>query len=90
MQARSGIMAAAAAALLLGGGPLLSGKQVRPEQAPTFRSGVEVVTIDVGVVDRQGLPLRGLGPDDFTVTVGRQARRVVSAEFVDVTPAARP
>ncbi len=90
MQARSGIMAAAAAALLLGGGPSLSGKQVRPEQAPTFRSGVEVVTIDVGVVDRQGLPLRGLGPDDFTVTVGRQARRVVSAEFVDVTPAARP
>jgi hypothetical protein len=88
MQARSGIMATAAAALL-GGGPLLSG-QVRPEQAPTFRSGIEVVTIDVGVVDRQGQPMRGLGPDDFTVTVGRQVRRVVSAEFVDASPAAKP
>ena len=69
-------------------GPLLAGRQVRPEQAPTFRSGVEVVTIDVGVVDRQGQPLRGLGPADFTVSVGGQPRRVVSAEFVDTAVAA--
>jgi len=84
MQARGGIMAAGAAALLLCGGPRLSG-QVRPEQAPTFRSGIEVVSIDVGVVDRQGQPMRDLGPADFTVTVGRQPRRVVSAEFVDAS-----
>ena len=65
------------------------GKQVRPEQAPTFRSGVEVVSIDVGVVDKQGLPLRGLGPADFTVSVGGQLRRVVSAEFVDAAASAQ-
>jgi VWFA-related protein len=52
-------------------------------QMPTFRSGVELVTIDVGVVDRQGQPVRGLTSGDFTVTVAGQPRRVVNAEFVD-------
>ena len=58
------------------------------DQTPAFRSGVEVVTVDVGVVDRQGQPLRGLTPADFVVTVGGQPRRVVTAEFVE--RAARP
>jgi VWFA-related protein len=52
-------------------------------QAPTFRSGVELVTVDVGVVDRQGQPIRDLGPDDFVVNVAGQTRRVVTAEFID-------
>ena len=54
------------------------------EQLPAFRSGVELVTIDVGVVDRQGLPVRGLAPTDFTVTVASETRRVVTAEFVEL------
>ncbi len=58
-------------------------KQDRP---PSFRTGVELVTVDVGVVDRQGQPLLGLAPADFTVTVAGQPRRVVTAEFVDTTP----
>ena len=29
----------------------------QPGQTPTFRSGVELVTVDVGVVDRQGQPV---------------------------------
>jgi VWFA-related protein len=45
------------------------------------------VTVDVNVLDRQGLPIAGLTPGDFTVTVGGQPRRVVSAEFVDATKA---
>jgi len=77
---------ATAAALFLCGGPLLSGQQEPPEK-PAFRSGIELVTIDVGVIDRQGRPLRGLGPADFVVTVAGQPRRVVSAEFVDTAPA---
>lgn len=50
-----------------------------------FRTGVELVAIDVTVTDRQGQPLRGLGPEDFVVSVAGQPRRVVSAEFVDRT-----
>src|SRR3954469_955411 len=74
--------------LLSGSALLLARQQVEqqappPAQPPTFRSGVELVTVDVGVIDRQGLPLRGLKTADFTVTVAGQPRKVVSAEFVD-------
>jgi VWFA-related protein len=55
----------------------------QPGQTPTFRSGVELVTVDVGVLDRQGQPVRGLTTSDFTVMVAGQPRRVVNAEFVD-------
>lgn len=74
-------------ALLVCGGLVLSAQQPNPGQAPTFRTGVELVTVDVNVVDRQGVPVAGLTPADFTVTVGGQLRRVVSAEFVDATKA---
>ena len=55
------------------------------DQRPAFRSGVELVTVEVGVVDKDGRPVRGLGPQDFTVTVEGKPRRVVSADFVDAS-----
>ena len=83
MQPHTG-MTATAAVLFLFGGAWLSARQVHPEQSPAFRSGVEVVTVDVGVIDKQGQPVRGLAPGDFMVSVGGQPRRVVTAEFIDV------
>jgi VWFA-related protein len=83
-------VAATSVSLLAGGGTGLSARQRGADQAPTFRSGIEVVTVDVGVVDKQGLPLRGLTPADFFVTVGGQPRRVVTAEFVDRQAAQTP
>jgi VWFA-related protein len=62
----------------------VAGHQDRSGQAPVFRSGVELVVVDVGVVDKQGHPVRGLVPADFVVTVDGQPRRVVTAEYVDV------
>lgn len=76
-------MTVTAASLLAGGGPLLSAQEARPGQTSAFRSGIEAVTVDVGVVDKQGQPLRGLTATDFVVTVGGQARHVVTAEFID-------
>jgi VWFA-related protein len=87
MQVRSGIVAVAAAALIVSLGTARPALQEGPQRPPTFRSGVELVTVDVGIVDRQGLPVRGLAPEDITVTVGGQPRRVVSVEFVDVAGA---
>ena len=55
---------------------------------PEFRSGVELVAVDVRVLDRQGQPVRGLAPGDFTVSVANRRRRVVSADFVDAVPSA--
>lgn len=82
MQIPVGRQAAGIAAAMVVGGLAALGAQ-QGDQAPTFRSGVELVTVDVGVVDRQGHPIRDLGPDDFVVNVGGQVRRVVTAEFVD-------
>ena len=37
------------------------------QQAPRFRASVEAVVLDVSVLDRDGLPVRGLEARDFTV-----------------------
>jgi VWFA-related protein len=83
MQTRSTLTAT----LMLCAGTLVWAQKTGPGQTPSFRSGVEVVTIDVNVIDRQGLPLKGLGPSDFVVTVAGQQRRVVTADYVDVAAA---
>jgi VWFA-related protein len=58
---------------------------------PTFRSGVDLVTVDASVLGRDGKPVDSLGPDDFVIKVDGQPRRVVTAQFVSQTaPAARP
>ena len=49
---------------------------------PTFKSGVEVVLIDVSVVDKSGRPVNDLTAADFTVTVDRKPRTIVSAQFL--------
>ncbi len=49
---------------------------------PVFGSDVDVVAVDVNVVDKRGRPLRGLGVEDFTITVDGVSRRVISADFV--------
>ena len=57
-------------------------------QTPTFRSGVDLVTVDVGVIDQTGNPIDDLRPPDFIVKIDGQARRVVSANLVRVDPEA--
>jgi VWFA-related protein len=55
---------------------------LQAQQAPVFRSGVEVVTVDVAVVDGKGTPIEGLTADQFDVRVNGAPRRVLWAEFV--------
>ena len=55
---------------------------VQSRQQPVFRSGVEVVVIDVNVVDRSAKPVDGLKAEDFTVTVDRKQRRIASAVYI--------
>jgi VWFA-related protein len=45
---------------------------------------VEVVSVDVAVVDRNGKPVEDLRAPEFTVKIDGEARRVVSAELVKV------
>jgi VWFA-related protein len=50
--------------------------------APAFRTGVDLVAVDVSIVDERGNPVRGLKPEDFQLSVDGQPRTIVSAEFV--------
>jgi len=53
-------------------------RPVEPAQAPTFRPGVDLVCIDVGVVDGRGRPVEDLRATDFVVRIDGEPRRVVA------------
>ena len=53
-------------------------------QGPTFRSGVDLITVDVGVVDGRGNPVEDLSAAEFSVKIDGEVRRVVSAELVKI------
>ena len=73
-RARMGVVLAAATCLMAASGAA--------QERPTFRSGVDVVVIDVNVVDRSHKPVGGLQPGDFVVSVDGKRRKVVSAQFI--------
>jgi VWFA-related protein len=52
-------------------------------QTPTFRSGVDLIPVDVQVVDGDGRPVDGLTIDQFEVTISGRKRRVVSVDLID-------
>jgi VWFA-related protein len=54
-----------------------------PQDAPLFRTGVNVVTIDVTAVDRDGKPVKGLTAADFVVTLEGQPRPVQTVAFIE-------
>jgi VWFA-related protein len=60
------------------------------QQGTTFKSNVNMLAVDAQVVDRQGTPILGLLPEDFSVTVNSQQRRVVSATLVQYGASTAP
>jgi VWFA-related protein len=57
-------------------------------QRPVFTSSVDLVTVDVNVVDKNGRPVEDIGRDDFELSVDGQVRKIASAQFVSVKPSA--
>jgi VWFA-related protein len=53
-----------------------------PGSGQPFRAGIDVTTIDLTVVDRDGNPIRDLTPHDIVVTVDGKPRTILSAQFV--------
>jgi VWFA-related protein len=80
----------AVALTVLVAGVVASRAQERTGETPVFEAGVELVAIDVSVVDGDGRPVQGLGPEDFEVRVDGKPHRVVSVEFLgrDLAPLA--
>src|SRR5438105_12409866 len=49
---------------------------------PVFRSGVDLLEVDVNIVDGGGRPIASLRTPEFSVKVDGQDRKVVSSEFI--------
>ncbi len=73
--------ATSALIIMVAAGGVLSG-QGQPASTQVFRAGVDMMTINVSVVDRDGRPQADLGPNQFEVTLDGRVRKVVSAEFI--------
>lgn len=55
-----------------------------PIQGPTFRTGIDLVAVDVSVVDQNGRPVDDLLAPDFLVKIDGETRRVVTSDLVKV------
>lgn len=56
---------------------------------PRIRSGVELVTVDVQVVDGRGRPVADLTSADFEVSIGGRRRQVVTTDLVQYASSTR-
>lgn len=54
------------------------------QQAPVFRSSVDIVHLDVSVLDSKRVPVRGLTAKDFTVLEDGKPQPIVAFSAVDV------
>ena len=54
-------------------------------EAPTFRQGIDLITVDVVVTDRDGQPVRTLTVDDFQVYEDGVVQPIVTFSYVDTS-----
>src|SRR5205814_1239631 len=59
-------------------------------QLPTFKTGVQLVRIDVSVLDERRQPVRGLQASDFAVLEDGQPRPIRSFQAVDIATTPPP
>jgi hypothetical protein len=64
------------------------------QNAPTFRSGVRLIEVDVFATDREGRFVRGLTQDDFELVEDGKAQDIRTFSVIDLpicmcTPASR-
>ena len=81
---RIALLVAAAAPLLALVIPISA--QQRP---PTYRAGVEAVVLDVSVMGRDGLPVRGLASADFTVLEDGRPQKIGTFTAIDLPDVVR-
>src|SRR5690606_3476028 len=66
-------------------GVLLTAQQSDEQAAPVFRSGTELIQVDVAVLDKRRQPVRGLTAEDVTLQADGQPRPVETLK-IDATP----
>ncbi len=68
----------------------VSAQQPPPQQPPGFRSGVQVVEVDVRVFDKDGRFVTTLTRDDFEILEDGVPQQLVAVSLVDAPAAAAP
>jgi VWFA-related protein len=66
---------------------VLSLGSTAPHAQPVFRSGTELVLVNVVVRDKSGAVVRGLTRDDFTVAEDDKPQTITSFDFEELSPA---
>src|SRR5215207_8413720 len=74
-------------AVLLAGWLALTTAQAPGDQR--FRTGVDLVTVDVVVLDGKGRPVEGLNRNDFTISEDGRRQDISEFQAVAVAPPAR-
>jgi VWFA-related protein len=75
---------------LVGSAVLAGSPGQQPPGPPLFRSGVDLILVDVVVRDKSGALVKGLTADDFDLLEDGVRRPIVTFAFEEITPAARP
>jgi VWFA-related protein len=75
---------AAAVLVLVCATPVAEPARSQDPQAPQFRTGVDVIRLDVTVLDANRRPIRGLTQADFTLLEDGQPQRIVALDEIVV------
>lgn len=76
-------------AAFIGGAAQISAGQRKPA-TPLFRTGVDLVMVDVIVRDKSGNVVRNLNPEDFEVIEDGKRQSISSFDFEEVTTTSKP
>jgi VWFA-related protein len=83
-------LATSSAVALAATAALTAGQAVPPPQTPLFRTGVNLVLVDVVVRDRSGAVVPGLTADDFELSEDGVRQQIRTFSFEQVQATARP
>lgn len=80
-----GLLAAFACLCVAATWPPVSAQQTPPQQTPTFRSGIALVTIDVAIHDSSGKPVPGLAAEDLEIKLNGKVQPIRALAFVQAS-----
>jgi VWFA-related protein len=69
---------------------LLGATLIAQQPAPRFRSGVDLVTVDLVVLDKDAEPVPGLTRNDFTILEDGKPQPITQFQSVELPPPATP
>src|SRR5579862_9940154 len=64
--------------------PAPASQEVAPNQTPAIRASSDLVRIDVEVTDKSGKPVKGLTPEQFSITENGKQQKISIFTFQDI------